>query len=138
MRITPLSRQRSHRGYDMHDTKTAYLISLIELQLNRKGYYIQREVRSGSHWIDAVAELSPSSSKKSSTLNRFAIEYKAIESGSIPRKKSAPKHDQVPWLGETIRVFWITLYPDSREVEVPAELSKMIKSEQSMVVRKLT
>src|SRR5438270_649636 len=50
----------------MYDSRTAYLISLVELQLNRRGYYIQREVNSGDRRIDALGERNRKSAKKSS------------------------------------------------------------------------
>jgi hypothetical protein len=119
----------------IHDTKTGYLISLIELQLNRRGYYIQREVQSGNRQLDALAESTEASAKANSLPIRFAIEYKVVKAGSSPHFERRVKSESVPWRGSEIEMFWIYLYPLERVVRVPNVLRQMIKSEQSMIVK---
>jgi hypothetical protein len=122
----------------MHDTQAAYLISLIELQLNRKGYYIRREVQCGNRWLDALAERTEGSAKRSSLPLRFAIEYRVVGSRFSPHTARAVEIESVFWLGAQIDLFWIYLYPSQGVVRVPAILRRVVKSEQSMIVKSIT
>lgn len=117
----------------MRDTKAEYLISLIELQLNRKGYFISREVRFGNRELDALAEAADA--HVSGLPIRFAIEYKVVHRGSSTQIARRKKSESVLWQGGQIEMFWIYLYPLERVVRAPITLRKVIKSEQSMIVK---
>jgi hypothetical protein len=117
------------------DTRAAYLISLVELQLNRKGYYIQREVQLGNRRVDALAESTEATVSKGSLPVRFGIEYKVTSADSLPHRKPSKTIDRVPWFGGQVDVFRIYLYPAEQIVRVPKPLRETIKSEQSMTVK---
>lgn len=121
----------------LQDTRASYLISLIGLQLNRRGYLVRREGGFRNQQIDALVELTHGANQVPSLPRVFAIEYKVAKPGVRPGKSRKKGISATPWLNGTLCTFWIYLYPASQTVEVPAPLSKVIRSEQSMKVMRL-